>query len=677
MPTTMKLQSSVLKGLLRCVMVGLALILWTGSVNAQALLVERLPGGTHLVVVNQPLADATTVVWPVVSDGDSTQRTELIGGRLTLMADLETALGPAEDLVDTQPAPPVIVAVGGASAEELSSLLKRVLVDRAVFDLGTTLSPVLVEGGLDRRLGAPGSDAMLRLEVLMPTPGDWRRSSVEVLWDLIPKLIGDNIGSLESRIDDQLGILEGRVDAELAELTVSELRLQLARFASDPNLATDDVGQARRRLQVRRHAVLEEHPEAAHQVLERWIAGGESAVREYVFGIQGVTLASVRDAAAEWLPYHPGRAQLVLPPRVYNPRFAVGPQTHHLANDLAAAVLERSGAPLAVICLRPIMVPDLDGEVTATILARLARELRSADSRPGFVRVRSNPPLIEVAGPADGFGELMEQLTTAYEVVISDRGSSSNQGGNARRRALDLMSGVLGITEDEDPSPASLLRPGNLALGVVAPDAEAAAEAFGKFWSGDPSAGDATDVQSVPTVIRTRVAAPGDSSTVVVALEMGFGGMEAISLVTHELIEQRAGVLWPDSRVEVLAPYVPGRALLLLAVTAPATIDSIEAKIVEGWSALMSVATDDDLAPVRRRVAAAASAEMSGVAGHARRCAATAAGASRWHQPAEFELEILTVNAGFVSEILQGFVSFDGLETTGAGVLPMDDLKGH
>ncbi len=43
------------------------------------------------MVVNQPLADATTVVWPVVSDDDSKQSAELIGGRLTLMADLETA----------------------------------------------------------------------------------------------------------------------------------------------------------------------------------------------------------------------------------------------------------------------------------------------------------------------------------------------------------------------------------------------------------------------------------------------------------------------------------------------------------------------------------------------------------------------------------------------------------
>ena len=33
-------------------------------------------------------------------------------------------------------------------------------------------------------------------------------------------------------------------------------------------------------------------------MLDRWLAGGESAVREYVFGIQGVTPASVRDAAS-------------------------------------------------------------------------------------------------------------------------------------------------------------------------------------------------------------------------------------------------------------------------------------------------------------------------------------------------------------------------------------------
>jgi len=323
------------------------------------------------------------------------------------------------------------------------------------------------------------------------------------------------------------------------------------------------------------------------------------------------------------------------------------------------------------------MVPDLDGEVTATVLARLARELRSADSRPGFVRVRTDPPLIEVAGPADGFGELLEQLTTAYVAVASDRASVTTSGDDARRRALDLMSGLLGVTEAEDPSPAALLRPGNLALGVVATDAEAAAEALGKFWAVESSDGGATDVQSVPVIPRTRVAAAGDESVLVVALETGFGGNEAVSMVLRELLETRAGSLWPEGRVEVLRPYVPGRALLLVQVATDETVDAVERAVVRKWSALVATAGEDELEPVKRRVAAAASAEMSGVAGHARRCAATAAGASRWHQPAEFELEILTVESEMINLILESFSDFETLETTGAGALPITDLQGR
>jgi hypothetical protein len=102
-------------------------------------------------------------------------------------------------------------------------------------------------------------------------------------------------------------------------------------------------------------------------------------------------------------------------------------------------------------------------------------------------------------------------------------------------------------------------------------------------------------------------------------------------------------------------------------------VDEIERAVDDGWTALTAAATDDELAALRRRVAAAASAEMSGVAGHARRCAATAAGASRWHQPAEFELEILTVSPEIISGVLEDLAPFDGLETTGAGVLPIDD----
>lgn len=664
----------MLKGVFRCVSGLVSILAGVGFVHAQALLVEELPGGTHLVLVNQPLADATSIVWPLPAGEETASLGEIIAGRLTLAADVEVALGQVEGDEDPEPVPPVVVAVGGVSAEELSSLLERVLGGRASYAVAAPDDQVPLDGGLDRRLGAPGSDAFLRLVVAMPPPGDWRRSSVEVLWDLVPKLVSDSVPHLQSRVEAQTAVLEGRIDAELAEVTVSDLRLSLARFAADPALTADDVAEARSRLRVRRHAELEEHPEAAQAVLGRWLAGGEEAVREYVFGIQGVTVESVRSAASAWLPTHPGRAQLMLPPRVFNPRFAVGPEILHLDNDLSAAVLERSGAPLAVVCLRPVMVPDLDGQVTATVLARLARELRAADSRPGVVRVRTTPPLIELAGPPDGFGELMEQLTTAYDAVTGDDSPVASAGGDARRRALDLMSGVLGITEEEDPSPAILLRPGNLALGVVAPDAEAATEALGKFWRLEPSASRTTDVQSVPMVVRTRVAAAGDTSVVVTALETTFGGDEAATSVARELLEERAGTIWPDAETELLAPFVPGRSLLLLVVEAEGTVDEVETLVKTNWARLTAGVDEDELTPIRRRVAAAASAEMSGVAGHARRSAAVAAGASVWHQPAELELEILTVEEGMVAAILEGFSDHGTVQSTGAGVLPITNL---
>lgn len=674
MPPDMGIQTALTKGVLGCTAAVLTAAFSTGEVCAQALLVERLPGGTQLVLVNQPLADATTLVWPEIYV-EKASVGGLISGRLTLAANVEAALIAAEDVGPAAPAPPVIVAVGGVSAVELSALLERVLGDRPPASVVRPPVMTLVEGGLDRRLGASGSDAMLRLELLLPPPGDRRRSSMEVLWDLVPQLLADVVPGLQSRVEGALGILEGRVDADFAEQTVGEIRLELARFASDPNLQGDDVAEARRRLQVRRYAVLEEHPEAAELVLASWLAGGEDAVRELVFGIQSVTLASVRDVAASWLPLHPGRAQLILPPRVFNPRFAAGPKIQRLGNDLTAAILERTGAPLTVVVLRPVMVPDLDGEVTATVLARLARELRSVQDRPGFVRVRTGPPLIEVAGPADGFGELMEQLTSAYQVVISDHTAVAGTGDEARRRALDLMAGLLGVTETDDLSPASLLRPGNLALGVVAADGEAAAEALSKFWLVESAAGKVANVQSVAAIPRTRVAAPGETSVLVVALEMPFSGSEAVSMVIGELLASRARGLWPDSRVDVLEPYVPGRSLLLLELASNGTVDEIESMLVRKWSRLTAATDEIELAPVKGRVAAMASAEMSGVAGHARRSAAVAAGAARWHQPAEFELEILTVGPEIVNGALLSFAEFATLETTGAGALPITDLK--
>jgi len=676
MPPGMRIQTALLQGVFGCAVGVLAAAVPAGNVNAQALLVEALPGGTELVLVNQPLADATTLVWPEIND-DEESIGRLISGRLTLAAEVERVFARAENAEPAASAPAVIVAVGGVSAAELTALLGRVLGDRSPARAVRPEAETLVEGGLDRRLGPPGSDAMLHLEVMLPPMNDRRRSSMEVLWDLIPQLLADIVPGLQSRVEGSLGVLDGRVDADFAEQTVGELRLELARFAADPRLQSDDVAEARRRLQVRRYAMLEEHPEAAERVLESWLAGGEVAVREFVFGIQSVTLASVRDAAVSWLPLHPGRAQLILPPRVFNPRFAAGPQVQRLANDLTAAILERTGTPLTVVCLRPVMVPDLDGEMTATVLARVAGELRSAQDRPGFVRVRTAPPLIEVAGPADGLGELMEQLVRAYMAVVSDRTPVVGTGDEAHRRALDLMAGLLGVTEAEDLSPAALLRPGNLALGVVATDGEAAAEALSKFWMVESANHGSANVQTLPAVPRTRVAAPGDTSALVVALEMAFGANEAVSKVVGELLASRARKLWPESRVDVLHPYVPGRSLLLLELASVGTVGQVEKSLAQQWPRLSAATNEGELAPIKARVAASTSAEISGVVGHARRCAAVAAGASRWHQPTEFELEILTVDPEIVNTALQSFSDFANLEAAGAGVLPISDLKGR
>lgn len=119
MPPDMRIQTALLKGVLGCAAAVLTVALGAGDARAQALLVERLPGGTRLVLVNQPLADATTLAWPEISvDGLSVGR--LTTGQLTLAAEVEAVFKQTEDEELARLAPPVIVAVGGVSAVELS-----------------------------------------------------------------------------------------------------------------------------------------------------------------------------------------------------------------------------------------------------------------------------------------------------------------------------------------------------------------------------------------------------------------------------------------------------------------------------------------------------------------------------------------------------------------------------
>jgi len=638
-------------------------------VAAQALHVSRLANGSELLVVAEPLADATTVVWPSPPGGDE-QRVVVTSGDLTLIADLETRL--SGDV--GAPAPAVVIAVGGASVPDLGALLERVFAGRRPAMKPEPDRHPVVEGRFERRLGAPGSEAELRLEVLLPAPGATTRSSVEVLWDLLPELLDEGLEGVRTRIDGDRGLLEARTESETADVALRQLRISLARIAEEPDLKPAQVEVSRRRLMVRRQAFLERHPDAAERLLELWINGGVDAVREFLFAVDGVTMEGVREAARRWLPRHPGNVVLVLPPRTFNPRFAAPPRVVQLKNGLSAAILERSGPLLATLCLRPVVVPDLDHEAAATILSRLAREIRDDEERPGWVWVTAQPAQLELALPAEEFAQLGEVLQSALGRVTGDTQPVMAEGGSARRRALRLMAGLLGVADGSTLSPATLLRTGNLALGVVAEDGEAATEAVQKFWATDSSfEGGATTTTVIP-VPRTREAAPGEDSVVVVGLELAVASGEVLALAVAELLAQRGEALLPEGTVEVLSPFVPGHRVLLLVASAIGPLNGVEDRLKEGWEIFTSPTTEEELVEIRRRVAADTASEWSGATGRARRCAAVAAGAVRWRPSAELEMSALSVPVEMVNAVLTGFAVWENQQNTGAGILPIVEL---
>jgi hypothetical protein len=631
---------------------------------SQALHVERLAGGTELVLVVLPLSEATTVAWPR-ADGSVSSVTS---GGMTVVADLAQAL---EDLEET---PPVVVVVGGVQPKELRPVLAVGLGDLSPVPW-TPDSVALIEGGMDRRLGAPGSEAQLRLEMTLPAPDDWRRSPVEVLWEMLPALLGPRLPGLMARVDGDVARLESRIEAEIADFELRQLRLQLARIAGDPKIDAEAVNAARRRLQVRRQALLGIHPEAAETVARLWTRGGVTAVQEYLFGVEGVTVDTVTEAARQWLPQHPGHAVLRLPPRVFNPRFAADPSRVQLANDAVAMVLERDTAGLSALCLQPVLLPDLDGQLSGTVLARLAAVIRVSEGAPGWVRVGQRPPVLELAAPDDGFAELVEELQRAVELVASDDLPFADQDPDARRRSLQLMATVLGLAEDVGLSPAELLQPRNLALGVVAPDGETAVEALQKFQIGGSANRAFAQGRALSTVPRLREAASGRESAMVMALDIVSIGSPVNPAVVGALTEERARRLIEGAEVEVLSPIVPGRNLVLLVVNVEDTLDGLERRLEAAWPEIVAPVSDDELASVGRQVAADVTAEMSGPVGHARRCAAVAAGSGYWQLPSDLQMEALTLSPEVVSGLLAAFGSWQDVQTTGAGVLPIPDSE--
>ena len=465
---------------------------------------------------------------------------------------------------------------------------------------------------MERRLGAPGSDAEIRLRVNLPAPSDPGRTPAEVLWDLLPEILAGDLRGLQSRTVGDQGILEARVDADRVDVAISQLRIGLARISEDTRLQADQVDAASRRLLVQRRAVLEKHPQAALHLLELWAAGGVAAVQEYLFAAEGVTLGTVREVAQTWLPQHPGSVVVVLPPQALNPRFASPPTVLQLDSGLAAAVLERAGAPLSAVCLRPVVIPDLDDDMAATILTRVARELREGAERPGWVAVETTPPRLEIAAPAARFAELVEALRIATEKVAQDQRSVPFAPGDARRKALRLTAGLLGVAEGSELTPITLLRQENLALGVVAEDGEAAVEAVRKFWAKTNEMNRVTSVRPLPPVPKTREAVAGSQSAVVSVLDISVALGEAPSLIFAELISDRASAAFAGADVEVLAPYVPGRSVVLLVVTEESPLEDLEKRLSKAWTGLVSPADEEELAPVRRRLAASTAAAWLG-----------------------------------------------------------------
>jgi uncharacterized membrane protein len=321
--------------------------------------------------------------------------------------------------------------------------------------------------------------------------------------------------------------------------------------------------------------------------------------------------------------------------------------------------------------MRPVVVPDLDDQLAATVLARVARELRELEQRPGWVRVDTTPPQILLAAPTDQFSQLTEVLRAALAQAEKDERPVMAAGGSARQRALRLMAGTLGVAEGSSLSAASLLRVGNLSIGVVAEDIEAATEAVHKFWSFDSRTVESASVRAVAPVPKTREAAAGEESVLVVALDLPTAMDEAEMLVLAELLESRGEVLLAGGTVELLRPFVPGHRVLLVVATATAAIGSVEASLREGWAGFTGTVSEDELAELRRRVAAAYAGRWGGTTGRACRCAAVAAGAVAWRSTADIEMAILTVPLEAIDAALRGVAKWESLQNTGAGVLPI------
>lgn len=635
---------------------------------AQALYTRRLANGSRLVLVTGPEATVTCAAWPVRGEGGAVRVASLIRSDLTLIADLEAALA------GDGPAPPVVVAVGDASASDLTGLLERVLAGRTPARIPPGPPPVAEEGGTERRLAPPGSPALLRLSIPLPPEADPLHDSAEVLGEMIPGLVGRRFRGLRVRRRGGVLTLELDIDAQSAGQTVDRLRLALARLAGAPRLDADAVAAVRARLKVQRLARLDVQPDGAEHLVRVWLRGGLAGVRRELFGLAGVTAKTVRRAAAAWLGRHPGAAVLLLPPSALNPRFARPPFEERLDNDLTAVILERPAAALSALCLRPIAIPGLDRESAALVLARLAARIRTSGEAPGWIRVTRDPPALELAAAPDGFPELCEALGSALGALLGGAETVRPAEGGPVQRALGLMAALLGQGGRPAARPADLLRPDNLALGAVAPDRGTAAEALAKFLAGLGGPASSLNVQDLTAVPRTRVPLPGDRSAMAVALPLPADAGEIASGLAAALLEKRALALLPKTTVSVESPFVPGHPVLVLVAVARAPLNTLEQRLQKAWKKLAAPPAEADLGPVRRTLMARLAAEANGALGAARVCARIAVTGAPWRSGGDVERAVMASGAEDLAPLFAAWADFGALQTTGAGPFPVEEL---
>jgi len=635
--------------------------------TAQVLHVETLPSGTEIVLVAQSEATATAVAWPEKSpDGRMTVHS-VASGELTLASDLAAAFEGARQ------APPVMIAIGAAAPDELKGAVAGALGSLPVAVPESDRRRLAAdEGGTERRLGAPGSEATLRLSLPLPPLEDGRRTAMELLMDMAPRLLSKDFPGLRGSEERGIATLEVRVDPAGADLYLRRLRRRLAQLADDPRLDAGTVDRARSRLEVSRRAGLEELPGSAERLVEVWAGGGDEGIRQYLFGASGADLEGLREAAGTWLPRHPGWATIFLPPQSLNPRFAGGPKVEILDNGLSVALLERPATPLAVLDLRPVTNPDLDGEGTGTVLARLAALLRQAENRPPWIRVLRDPPSLVVASGPDGFSEALEAVTAGLEELGRDTAPLPSSR-EPRRVVLALAASLLGIG-DSTLSPATLLAPANLAFGAVVPDLERAGEALHKILDVEKGATGATAV-NVGGTPRHAVALPGTRSALALLLDAGqdTSGVE-LSLAAAVLRSRLEAAFGPGVS-SVLRPEVPGRTVLVAVVEGEGTVDVVEARVKESWPALVTEPTEEELAALRHSVAAKLATRANGTVGAAVRAASVAAAGGSWHRPGELERMVLATEPAAVGAVFEAFGAWDELERAVAGPLPVEALE--